>query len=296
MRQDDWASEIPEFAERPTRVVSLVPSATESLFALGLGDGVIAVTDYCRPPSPSDQSLHRVGGPKSVQVSTVIDLGPDLVIANREENSRQDIQALHQAGLCVWVTFPCTTSEATQDLRSLIRMLSAWEAEPSVEHLERVLDWTRDSCLQQPAVRVFCPIWEGKLGDDVWWMTFAAGTYAHDVLATCGGENVFAYRRRRYPVEADLGMAAPQDPGERDTRYPRVRPGEVVEMQPEIILLPDEPYRFGGAELQRFRDMLRETPAVKNERLHLIDGKLLFWHGTFLARTLQEVPSLLRLD
>ena len=94
------------FHHPPKRVVSLVPSMTESLFDLGLGDVVVGITDYCIYPAELLKNLPRVGGTKDVSEDEILDLKPDFVIANQEENSRQLVEKLEAAGIRVWVTFP----------------------------------------------------------------------------------------------------------------------------------------------------------------------------------------------
>lgn len=288
---------LPHLAAPPERVVSLVPSMTNSLFELGFGDRVVGVTSYCRPPAEAKDRLVVVGGTKSVDVEAVLSLSPDLVIANREENTREVVQALREAGLTVWVTFPCTVDDALRDLRELIGLFRAPEVGLKLETLERAVEWARLAASQRPPVRVFVPIWRGEAGEEgLWWMTFNRRTYAHDVLAVCGGENVFGARERRYPLAADLGDGAARPAGGRDTRYPRVRPEEVLEAEPEVILLPDEPYAFGAQEEAELRDRLAETPAVRRGRVHRIDGSLLTWHGTRLGRALKALPPLLQAE
>ena len=123
-------------------------------------------------------------------------------------------------------------------------------------------------------------------------MTFNHQTYASDVLRLSGGENIFADRQRLYPLEADLGGATPEDPGERDTRYPRVKLDEILAANPELILLPSEPFSFNEAHRLRINETLAETQAVQSGEVYLVDGSLITWHGTRLARALQVLPSL----
>ncbi len=115
--------------------------------------------------------------------------------------------------------------------------------------------------------RVFCPIWRNP------YMTINRDTYVHDVLRLCGGENVFA---------------------ERSERYPEVTLDEVAAARPEVILLPDEPYRFRKVHIQEFAGY-EEIPAVSDGRIHLVDGKLLSWYGPRIGEALQTLPSLLHL-
>jgi ABC-type Fe3+-hydroxamate transport system substrate-binding protein len=133
------------------------------------------------------------------------------------------------------------------------------------------------------------PIWLDPL------MTFNADTYIHDVLRVCGAVSVFAGRERKYPVRADLGEAEPypdDDPraAGRDRRYPRVTFEEVAEAQPDVILLPSEPFRFTDEHRPLFARL--DVPAARNNRIHLVDGTLLAWHGTRVAYAFDTLPRL----
>jgi iron complex transport system substrate-binding protein len=285
------------FTSPPRRVVSLVPSMTESLFELGLGAALVGVTDYCRPPGDAGRRLPRVGGTRDPDIEAVGQLNPDLVLANQEENRREAVQALEALGLKVWVTFPRSVQQAMDVLWAVLRLFGVPGENPKIRTLEMTLEWTQRAAQARQGVRVFCPIWHGRSGDgEPWWMTFAEETYAHDVLASCGGENVFADRRRRYPLEADLGSALEEPAGERDTRYPCVGVEEVVARQPELVLLPDEPGAFSDEDEACLIDALGGTPAVRGGHVHRLDGRLLFWHGTHLARALVELPALLQIE
>src|SRR5262249_45116980 len=116
--------------------------------------------------------------------------------------------------------------------------------------------------------RVFCAIWKRP------WMAVGADTYADDLLALCGGENVFGDRsERRYPIVTDAGTAA---------------------ARPEVILWPDEPYAFGPSDAAELAAI--GTPAGDTGRIHCIDGTLISWYGPRIARAVAEVAALLRLE
>ncbi|MBW1844728.1 MAG: ABC transporter substrate-binding protein, partial [Deltaproteobacteria bacterium] len=104
------------------RIVSLVPSVTESLFCLGLGDRVVGITDWCVHPSHQLSGLPRVGGTKNPLVRQILELEPDLVIANREENRKRTVLALRAAGVDVWVTYPQTVQDGVTLLRELAEL------------------------------------------------------------------------------------------------------------------------------------------------------------------------------
>jgi ABC-type hemin transport system substrate-binding protein len=280
------------FTQPPQRVVSLVPSMTESLFDLGVGEAVVGVTDFCRPPEPRP----TVGGTRAPEIERILALAPDLVIANQEENSRRTVEQMRSAGLRLWLTFPKCTADAIQVLWTVVELFRASHAIPRLKTLETTLEWTRRAAEAQAAVPVFVPIWaEDHAQAGLWWMSFNRQTYAHDVLACCGGENVCAGRDRLYPLAADLGLAGAEPPAERDVRYPRLLPAEVVGLRPEVILVPDEPYAFTGSDVEQLMTRLAATPAVEQGRVFRVPGALLTWHGTRLAQALAELPSLLRL-
>lgn len=282
-------------ATPPKRVVSLIPSMTESLFDLGVGDRVVGVTDLCTPPEEDQLRLQRVGGTKKPNLEAVRILRPDLVIANQEENSEDSVRALSEAGLTIWLTFPKSTVDALDLLWTIIKVFRLSEKVPLVETLARTLDWTEKATTARLSIPTFVPIWQGEKEDiGPWFMTFNYQTYANDVLAKVGGMNVFTARERRYPLEADLGTAEPEDARERDTRYPRVTIDEVIESKPDVILLPDEPYAFEESHKSQIEEWLADTPAVETGRVHLIDGSLLTWHGTRLAKAVADLPTYLR--
>lgn len=275
----------------PRRVISLVPSMTESLFDLNLGERLIAVTEYCTRPAEGVVRLPKVGGTKNPDIARIVALRPDLVIMNREENRRADAEALQAAGIPIWATEPRTVREAID----LLWLIMDFFEEASMTHRVRTIEIAYETtCRYMTAelpVRAFVPIWRDP------WMTFNRETFIHDMLHTCGAENVFADRERLYPLAADLGKApsAPlEEPGvpRRDTRYPRITLDEVLAAQPELILLPDEPYPFSAVDEAALTHALADTPAVRNGRVHRVDGSLLTWHGTRIAYALNDLPPL----
>jgi ABC-type Fe3+-hydroxamate transport system substrate-binding protein len=287
----------PSLAGAAERIVCLVPSITDSISALGLGDRLVGVTDFCPVPANARASLARVGGSKSPRLDVILELQPDLVIANKEENSPQMVQGMRKAGLSVWLIFPRSVADALQVLRQLLHLCHAEGGVPRLRALERAFEGTAQAASQRKPVRYFCPIWQDEdARAGVWWMTFNADTYPHDLLRHLGGMNAFAKRERRYPLLADLGMAEPEDPGERDTRYPRLGPAEVAAAAAELILLPDEPYAFGDEDMRRMCSLLSDTPAVREERIFALDGRLLFWYGTYLEEALSALPAILGTD
>jgi ABC-type Fe3+-hydroxamate transport system substrate-binding protein len=266
------------------------------MFDLGLGDFLVGITDYCIYPAESVAKLPRLGGPKTASLEAILALQPELVMVNQEENPKELVESLEAAGIKVWVTFPKTLRQALDVLWTIVGLYQSRGAAIRLETLELTLDWAEEAAKERPTWRYFCPIWQSPPEDlPQWWMTFNQDTYIHDLLRLLGGENVFAGRKRLYPYEADLGLASAEPPGERDTRYPRVILSEIIRADPAVLLLPDEPFAFDAGERAHLESLLEETQAVKNKRVFELEGSLLTWHGTRLARALRDLPGLLDL-
>jgi ABC-type Fe3+-hydroxamate transport system substrate-binding protein len=247
------------------RIVSLVPSTTELLCALGLADALVGVTVYCVEPRAVVRTKTRVGGEKDPDLATIRALAPDLVIANIEENRREDVDALRAAGIDVFVTYPRSVAESLGMIRELGTVTGAVAASRGLlDELEPLHAAVRARLAGRRATPVFYPIWREP------WMTIGHDTYIHDLLATCGGANVFADR----------------------TRYPTIALEELAARAPEVVLLPNEPFRFRRAHLRDF-DAYPALPAVRDGRLLLVDGKRFSWHGPRLAEALRTVPAML---
>ena len=277
-------------ADAPRRLISLVPSVTEILFDFGRGEQVAAVTDYCTEPAAEVAGKTTIGGTKNPDVAAILDLRPDLVLAVAEENRRADVNQLAAAGVPVYVFEPCTVRDGIDLLWRVAELLGCRsEVAGRIEVIERELADTEAIVAAKPPVRVFCPIWKDP------YMTINHDTYIHDMLTACGGDNVFADRRRRFPLAADLGRqpeADDQRHAARDRRYPRVSLDEMATRRPEVILLPDEPYPFSAADLPDFAPFT-DVPAVRDGRVHLIDGKIISWYGPRIGRSLRVLRGLL---
>ena len=277
------------FGTAPKRVVSLVPSDTLTVAMLGAASALVGRTDYCVLPEEI-AAVKSVGGTKNPRVADILALEPDLVLANQEENSRGDLEALAQANVKVLVAFPKRVAEGISHMARLARIFRV-ERDPAVRALckqayeaVRAAEASREKTLP---LRVFCPIWMSPL------MTIHGATFISDMLDLCGAQNVFADRERRYPLAADLGKATPLPPEKvegRDVRYPRVTLAEVTARAPELVLLPDEPHPFTDADADVFRAL--PIPAAKDGRVAKVDGKDLCWYGARSAEGIDRVRAL----
>lgn len=255
-----------ELAGAPERIVSLVPSWTETLFALGLGREVVGVTRYCVEPPEAVAAVPKIGGTKNPNIAAIVELRPDLVIANAEENRREDIEELRAAGIAVFTTYPRKISAAVESLLKLGAAVGrAAEAGAMAREIVRAVSEIETSVgvWSKLRFRVFCPIWKNP------WMVFNADTYAHDVLRMLGYSNIFATA------------------GE---RYPRTTLAEAIELRPDFVLLPDEPYEFGARDVEELKPLL---PAALARRVVVINGRDLHWYGAHMVTGLPSLSALL---
>lgn len=271
-------------ARPPERVVSLVPSETASVADLIGVERLVGRTDYCVEPLGAVEMIASVGGTKSIHIDAVKALRPDLVLANKEENSRPLVEALIAAGLPVHVSFPCTVEQSLEYLVSLGILLGVDpERSEPVKACRAAADRLRRAG-QRALVPVFVPIWKDP------WMTFDGGAYASDLLERCGARNVFSDRPRLYPLAADLRKTKPSRTRaveSMDTRYPRIRLQEVIERGARVALLPDEPYAFDEHDAAVIADLDTSHSLL----VELVDGKDLFWYGTRLAAAIARLDE-----
>lgn len=242
----------------PQRIISLVPSLTEWLFALGLGERVVGVTDFCTQPAAAVAEKTRLRGTKNPDRARIVALEPDLIIANQEENRERDVLALAEAGLAVYVTDPRTVADAIETLATLAAILdAAAAAQPYIDEMRALYAEATADTRVGPGVLV--PIWRDP------WMAIGADTYAADLLRVCGGQN----------VAASLSG-----------RYPRFELEQIAALQPELILLPSEPYAFSTADLPALAPFFSGA-------VHFVDGELLTWYGPRIPQALRVFRALL---
>jgi ABC-type Fe3+-hydroxamate transport system substrate-binding protein len=259
------------FGRPPRRIVSLVPSDTHSIVALGAGDRLVGRTTWCE----HGDGVTTVGGTKDVDVDAVVALEPDLVIGNQEENSRKPLEQLAER-VPLLVSLPRRVDAGIGHLARLARILAVTE-EPAVKALiKRGYELPKAPPVMR---RAFVPIWMDPL------MTLNAETFGSDVLGRVGIENVFGDRHRLYPLAADLGKREAVDAAGRDDRYPRISLDELRARGADLIVLPDEPHAFSAADEAMLHDAL---PAAKVVR---VSGKDLFWYGAWTIDALARLEA-----
>ncbi len=253
-----------EIESPPSRIVSLVPSWTETLFTLGLGDRVVGVTKFCVEPADKVAAVRKVGGTKNPDLKAIATLAPELVIANAEENRREDVERMRAQGMAVLTTYPRTVPGAVESLLKIGRAAACEvEADALAREITRVVSEVEAEIgvWSKLRLRAFCPIWKKP------WMAFNADTYAHDVLRMMGFNNVFASAGERYPVTTL---------------------DEAIELRPDVVLLPDEPYEFNERDVDELR---AELPAGLARRVLIISGKDLHWYGVHMITGLKTLAN-----
>jgi ABC-type Fe3+-hydroxamate transport system substrate-binding protein len=243
---DDLGAEVP-LGGPPRRVVSLVPSITETV-AVSAPGVLVGATEYCTHPADLDAlGVARVGGSKYPDVAAVLAAEPDLVLANQEENRPQDVAALRAAGVAVWTTAAAATVPAA--LASLRRMLveGLRVAEPA---------WLRRASAEwagppppQRAIAITC-VWRRP------WIVLGSDTFAGDVLRRLGIGNAYAAHPERYPRPPLAELHA-----------------VLAQQQADLVVLPDEPYAFTA---QDGPDAFPQAACV------LVSGRHLTWWGPSL--------------
>ncbi|MGI8751665.1 MAG: helical backbone metal receptor [Acidimicrobiales bacterium] len=233
------------------RVVSLVPSVTETLLAWGIQP--VAVTRFCEEPG-----LQAVGGTKNPDIEAIVDLAPDLVVMDKEENNLADAETLAARGIALHVTHVQSVGDVAPmlaDLASAVGVAAVGATAIGVA--------VNDSSPARPAVSgprptVWVPIWRRP------WMSINASTYGSSVLGAAGLDNVMANAGTTYPVTTLEEAAA---------------------AGPDVVLAPSEPYSF--AEKHRI-ELEAVAPVI------FVDGKDLFWWGDRTTGAVRRLEQLAR--
>ena len=228
------------FAGPPQRVISLVPSLTESIFDLGAGEAVIGATDFCIYPE-EQRHCRRVGGTKNPDVQAIRELRPDLVYMNLEENLRHHSEEIERFAP-VFVTEPKTVD----DVEALLAVLGSIheKSDRAAELIDRLR--AERAALPPRTFTFACAIWKKP------WMWCGGDTYVSALVAAAGGENVLRHR----------------------ARYPQMDLDCMASLEPQVVFLPDEPYAFAADDVQ---EVAARTGA---RVLGPFPGHLFTWHGT----------------
>ena len=252
-----------ELMHVPAKIISLVPSQTELLYDLGLDEEIAGITKFCVRPEHWFRNKKRVGGTKHVNMKIIRDIQPDLIIANKEENDREQIEEL-AGNYQVWVSDISTLSDALQMIASIGSMTNKDDAAKKiVEDIENQfakLPMDPDQTNAQNHLSTAYLIWRKP------YMAAGGDTFIHEMMKYCGFKNIF----------------------DQHTRYPEINIGQLHGCR--LLLLSSEPYPFAKKHIDELQHHLPGTKII------LVDGEMFSWYGSrllhapdYFRKLLQEI-------
>lgn len=242
----------------PKRIVSLVPSQTELLADLGLHEEVVGITKFCVHPEEWFRSKPRIGGTKTVNIARVQALNPDLIIANKEENVQEQINALEVIAP-VWVSDIHTLEDALRMIRDVSTICG--KAQAGNEIAMQAADSFASLRPSGKERTTAYGIWRNP------WMWAGGDTFIHDILQRCGWKNALC----------DI------------SRYPEISLAHLKQLNPDLILLSSEPYPF------KEKHIAEVQAALPQAKVLLVDGEMFSWYGSRLVRAPEYLAGLLQL-
>ncbi|HVG40898.1 MAG TPA: helical backbone metal receptor [Chitinophagaceae bacterium] len=248
---------------KPERIVSIVPSQTELLYYLGLEDEVCGITKFCIHPTDWFDNKKRVGGTKTLNIETIKDLNPDLIIGNKEENIKEQVTQLENE-FPVWISDVITYTDALE----MITMVGTicYKEERALRLVTKIENKFKgnDTENHNPLKAIYL-IWKDPF------MTTGGDTFIHNMMQMAGFQNVF----------------------ESFTRYPQITLKEIAHEKPDVLLLSTEPYPFTHKHIDELKKNLPTTKMV------LVDGELFSWYGSrmlqapaYFTKLRQQINSL----
>ncbi len=237
----------------PKRIVSLVPSQTELLFDLGLDEQIVGLTKFCIHPIEKFAAKQKVGGTKKLNLEVIRALQPDLIIGNKEENSRADIE-LQQQEFPVWMSDIYTLEDAGKTIDDIGALV---DRQPEANYLNHLITaGFRDLqtlALQQKIDKTAAYIiWKEP------YMLAGRNTFIHDVLTKNGLRNIIT-----------------------ENRYPAIELSSLVTLNPDFVFLSSEPYPFKEKHIEEI------ALALPNTKVMLVDGEMFSWYGSRLVKAVQ---------
>lgn len=245
-----------EFHYPPKRIISVVPSQTELLYDLGLDDEVVGITKFCVHPDEWFRNKTRVGGTKKLNIDKIRELQPDLIIANKEENEREQIEELAKE-FPVWISDIQNIPQALQMIQ-VVGQLTGTEAKANELVDEIVVGFTN---LQKATTskRVAYFIWYNP------WMSIGGDTFISNMIQTIGWQNVL----------------------KEQSRYPEITLEQLKSYNPELVLLSSEPYPFKEKHIEEIKAVLPDAD------VRLVDGEMFSWYGSRLKKAVGYLNELI---
>jgi ABC-type Fe3+-hydroxamate transport system substrate-binding protein len=228
----------------PKRIISIVPSQTELLFYLGLDEEIIGITKFCTHPADKFKATTKIGGTKQLDIEKIKALKPDLIIGNKEENEKAQVEALMD--ICpVWISDISNLAGALDMIERVGAVIGkAAEAKTLAKTIQQNFDNLK---LPSTNLRAAYLIWRKP------YMVAGKNTFIDHMLQQCGLTNAFA-----------------------DNRYPEIDNKALIAANPDVILLSSEPYPFRDKHITEFKTL------VPTAKVMLVDGEMFSWYGNRL--------------
>jgi ABC-type Fe3+-hydroxamate transport system substrate-binding protein len=235
-----------EIPSTPKRIVSIVPSQTELLFDLGLDEEIIGITKFCIHPADQFKQKLKIGGTKTLNIKIIKELKPDLIIGNKEENERSQIEELMQS-FPVWMSDIANLTGAIDMINKVGELVG--KKPEAAELVKSINSGFSQFNIKSHGFQVAYLIWRKP------YIIAGNGTFIDDMLKRCGLNNAF-----------DLD------------RYPEVFPAQIVEANPDVVFLSSEPYPFKDRHIAEFKALAPQA------NVQLVDGELFSWYGSRLLQ------------
>ncbi len=233
----------------PGKIISLVPSQTELLFELGLGDKITGITKFCIHPTHLVKEKIKIGGTKNINLHKIRQINPDLIIGNKEENEKSQIEELSRS-FPVWMSNIQNLENAAGMIHAIGKLTGTEAKAASItEEINKKFSGLKIFTAGLRPLKLAYIIWKKPL------MTINKDTFIHHMAERCRLYNVF---------------------GEKQERYPEITMEELQAAAPDIILLSSEPYPFKEKHIAEFSDI------CKNAKVLCTDGEMFSWYGSRL--------------
>jgi ABC-type Fe3+-hydroxamate transport system substrate-binding protein len=241
----DQAGRSIEITSTPTRIISLVPSQTELLYDLGLDTSVAGITKFCVHPESWYRTKTRVGGTKQADIKIIASLKPDLILANKEENTKEMICELEK-NYPVWVSDISNLDEALDMILQVSIITGTRQAGKAI--IQTILQNFQTITVPAQRLRTAYLVWQNP------YMSVGHDTFIHAMMETAGFTNIFSDQQR----------------------YPTITMAELQARQPDLLLLSSEPFPFKQKHIE---DIGSQLPGI---RILLVDGEMFSWYGSRL--------------
>ena len=241
---------------KPTRIISLVPSQTELLYDLGLRDEVIGITKFCIHPDEWFRRKQRVGGTKNLKIDLIKSLNPDLILANKEENLKEEIEIL-QNDFNVYVSDISTINEALQMIEDIGTLVHCQQKSIEIVNGIKAEMMTQSRLEKKDKIDALYLIWQNP------YMVAGNDTFIHDMMLEAGFNNLV-----------------------KQNRYPMMTLEEIKSINPTVIMLSSEPFPFADKHINEWQMQLPNTKII------LVDGELFSWYGSRMLKSFQYFRGL----